>query len=284
MEIVCLTRFNLEIPSFCEDGERLCLNEEYLNSRFDIFEKYTLPSMMAQTEDIFSWIIMFHKDTPLKFRKKIDSYVASCPQIIPWYLSAEEGIGYVAITSDYLKETYPNQKVITIRLDNDDVLNRDFLKRTKEFFLYNDVVKVYSTENGLQYDTEHHRVLRYRYPCNHFLSMYERTDAKDNNILCFDHSLIRDYFSQEQLRIEDNHIPMWVEIISGTNVVNAMYWSFSGLKLPTDLADSFPMLSFPWKRKAGKTIYVLSLVPRVLFSKIATIIKKIQRKLFSKKV
>ena len=68
--VVVITRFNLasryryrKLYSDVPEGYYLFLDEEYLEKRFAIFEKYTFPSFAAQTDMDFRWIVMFHKDT-----------------------------------------------------------------------------------------------------------------------------------------------------------------------------------------------------------------------------
>ena len=73
-----ITRFNIRIHYGCklknpEDNpmDRI-LDEDYLEERFYIFEKYTFPSMKNQNNKDFTWIILFHKKTPDKFKKRIE--------------------------------------------------------------------------------------------------------------------------------------------------------------------------------------------------------------------
>lgn len=279
MEIVCLTRFNLEIPSFYEGGEKICLNEDYLQNRFEIFEKYTLPSIISQTKTDFSWIVMFHEDTLPKFREKIDSFVERCPQMIPWFLSAEDGNKYVLRVSEYLKDRFPQKKVITIRLDNDDIISKYFLEESEKHFSTPDSSVILSYMNGLQYDMERKYLIRYRYPSNHFLAMAKTTDDENNNILCFDHSLIADYFSKDEICFEDNPSAMWVEIISGTNVINSMNWSFKGIKVSEKVSDSFPMISLPWNGILEKMAYYLSAFGKACVFKLVSFRRRLLRKL-----
>ena len=65
-----ITRFNLSLQFGCEfrdpdeNPTLKILDEDYLEKRFEIFEKYTLKSISEQTVQDFTWIILFHKRTP----------------------------------------------------------------------------------------------------------------------------------------------------------------------------------------------------------------------------
>ena len=69
-----LTRFNLPIfqPKV---GEKKVshLDEEYLNYRFDLFERFCLPSVKGQTCQDFRWFVLFDAATPAVFRNRIGS-------------------------------------------------------------------------------------------------------------------------------------------------------------------------------------------------------------------
>ena len=276
MKLLCLTRFNIEIASFDKSKERKCLDETYLSQRFDLFERYTLPSMMAQTDMDYIWLVLFHRETSSIFKKKIDSYVQKYPQFCPLYLDAQEGERYVSILSDYIRKKFPNEQLITIRLDNDDMLCSVFIEYAKNYFIKNKHVKVLSLLNGLQYEMNHSWLVKYRYPCNHFLCMNENASKESNNILCFDHSAITELFTSEELTFENNMSPMWVEIISGTNVINSIEWSFKGLNISREIKGIFPFLPVPWESGISQLEYSVSLIPLVIRSKFKKLWKKLK--------
>ncbi|MCI8333521.1 MAG: hypothetical protein HFH25_02930 [Lachnospiraceae bacterium] len=91
-----LTRFNLAIHFGCEKKpgskcpEAPWLNEEYLAGKFEIFEKWTYPSIQNQTDHIFKWIVLLRKDTPNKFKQKIENYAENMDNFEVWYLDDEE--------------------------------------------------------------------------------------------------------------------------------------------------------------------------------------------------
>lgn len=117
-----ITRFNVNIHP--EEYE-LRLNDTWLFERFDFFSRFCLPSIVAQDEQNFEWIILFDEQTPEKFMKMIrvfekyknikPVYCADFSTVMPRvkHYIAEAAEGY-----DY---------ILTTRLDNDDALSRKFV-------------------------------------------------------------------------------------------------------------------------------------------------------------
>lgn len=72
-----ITRFNIRANYSCPlrnpsyNPMNKILDIDYLKQRFYIFEKYTLKSIKKQTNQNFSWIVLFHSDTPNIFKNKI---------------------------------------------------------------------------------------------------------------------------------------------------------------------------------------------------------------------
>ena len=71
-----LTKFNLDYSDILYENEKdqkLWLDPDWIEGRFELFEKYCFPSIEAQTEKNFLWIVFFHKDTPTAQKDKINS-------------------------------------------------------------------------------------------------------------------------------------------------------------------------------------------------------------------
>ena len=65
-----LTRFNLATP-----GRESTLRNQpgWLAGRFELFERYCLPTLAAQTSRDFRWIVYFDEATPEPFRARIEA-------------------------------------------------------------------------------------------------------------------------------------------------------------------------------------------------------------------
>ena len=173
-----LTRFNLAIHFGCEKRpDSKCpdfpwLDEEYLSKRFEIFEKWTYPSIKNQTDNNFKWIVLFHRETPKRFKQRIKCYEENMDNFEAWFLNDDESHDYDKIIYEYIKKTYPLEQVITTRIDNDDLVHKTFIESIKKDFTYKNTMEVLTYQNGLQYDAKGGILLKYDYINNHFLSLY----------------------------------------------------------------------------------------------------------------
>ena len=86
-----------------------------MRHRWNLFETYTVPSVLSQTEKRFTWLVLFDKDTDHTWLPLIE-----IGPYVPLFLS-----------SDWLKELQdfiqPYSWIVTTRLDNDDVLHPEFM-------------------------------------------------------------------------------------------------------------------------------------------------------------
>ncbi len=115
-----LTRFNLRLSNRSERwgtdkfGNPID-HDQWLQHRFDLFERYCLPSMAAQTNQDFTWLIFFDSATAQRDRERIERAREVCPRIRVVYL---EGLDVI---KSVLEQVDPDtEMLITTRLDNDD--------------------------------------------------------------------------------------------------------------------------------------------------------------------
>ncbi|MEC5184921.1 hypothetical protein RCH12_002392 [Cryobacterium sp. MP_3.1] len=120
---VLITRFNLPTPG--PEG-RLRQREGWLTGRADLFEKYCLPSVRAQTNQNFRWLVYLDPDSPEWLIQRLAPYVRD--QVFePIYRAAVTP----AIILDDIRagRTTPSADLLTTNLDNDDGLAADFVDR-----------------------------------------------------------------------------------------------------------------------------------------------------------
>lgn len=119
---ILLTRFNLPSEGV-ESGIRG--RDGWLEGRVGLFEKYCLPSVLAQREKNFQWLIYFDPDSPAWLKS--------------WIAASHEGrfrpvfrarVAPEDLRSD-LDSLVPikSRTLITTNLDNDDGLGRNFVAR-----------------------------------------------------------------------------------------------------------------------------------------------------------
>ena len=87
-----ITRFNLNL--YAQDKHDLpTRTDRWLEHRFEVFERYCLPSVAAQTSGNFTWLCLFDAATPEPYRSRIEGYKARCPQFEAVYYNAAVGLG-----------------------------------------------------------------------------------------------------------------------------------------------------------------------------------------------
>lgn len=124
---VVLTRFNLATPGR-EQGFRNAPG--WLEGRFDLFERYCLPTMAAQTNRNFIWLVLFDEATPEWARDRI----VRCQQVCPFtalFLGMFDGAGWGRMVRDAIGDPVPGRLVVTSNLDNDDGLAVDYIARVQ---------------------------------------------------------------------------------------------------------------------------------------------------------
>ena len=103
-----------------------CLDRDWLEHRFSLFEHYTLPSVMAQRGAApFTWLLFSHPDTPPDFKSRLESYARKMPCIrIEWRAEFDGVSAGKAVERLLRPET---RRVITSRMDNDDAIARSYM-------------------------------------------------------------------------------------------------------------------------------------------------------------
>lgn len=260
------TRFNLAIKFGDGRGglrrdsdaskESPWLDEDYLEKRFEIFDKYTFDSFFRQSNKNFTWFVMFHKDTPEKYKKRIKEYQNKMKQFCPMFLDDEESAGLSKIIEKNIRDHYEGCKVITTRVDNDDLVNTDFVERIqKDVGEKGNGTYFLSYVNGLQYDVRDGRITGFTYPDNHFVSLITEPERTGKHVLQYNHA----YIAKEKMDViyKKTDIPLWVEIIHENNVSNSPHWRFKDVWVPYSIKDEYESITLKWNTKAQ---YIVSMI------------------------
>lgn len=99
-----ITRFNLNL--YAQDKHDLpTRTDRWLEHRFEVFERYCLPSVAAQTSGNFTWLCLFDAATPESCRRRIEGYKARCPQFEAVYYTAAQAANLTEIYARRLQRT-----------------------------------------------------------------------------------------------------------------------------------------------------------------------------------
>lgn len=142
-----LTRFNVGF----RDGKTVAGHEvdhaKWLSARLDLFERFTFPSLRAQKEKRFIWLLCFSPETPKELLPRIMAYQNAQTRVIFSHRGCDAGspplirvkgegleetlirshipIASIPVIEDDLKRS-PVDWVVTTRIDSDDVVSNDF--------------------------------------------------------------------------------------------------------------------------------------------------------------
>lgn len=207
---VILTRFNVA-TNYADPGKGL--EEEWLRHRVELFMKYCWPSIQAQREKRFHWLIFCNADSPAWFKQHMDGLTHGCTPVYVQGLINNQVYGRAIQERGLSTAPY----LITTRLDNDDALSktyvsliqRSFKPTEQEFLLF---------PLGLQLFREHLYGLCWL--DNPFYSMVEKVASSGElkTVLCCRHGDI--YTTAPVRRLWRNS--QWLEVVHGKNVSNSL--------------------------------------------------------------
>ena len=223
-----ITRFNLRLWTHNKTG-KIIEREKWLERRFDLFEKYCLPSVIAQTNKNFTWFLLFDNETPEKYKDRVKAYKSAFPQIKLIGVNPAYSTQFISIIQDIVRnharehlKSHPDEDtLITTYLDNDDALRYDFVEKVHKVASTEEPRTFISFVNGIQYYTELKIATRIKYRNNHFISFTESLEdiSKLMTVYGFGSHFYIDTFTNCKHHYIDSD-PMWVEVVHEENVDN----------------------------------------------------------------
>jgi hypothetical protein len=127
MKHFILTRFNIRLWNQ-DKFSRPVRSVEWLDQRFEVFERFCLPSVAGQECKDFVWVVLVDSATPQTYKDRIEAYKSICPQFVPVYVKPEHGRYFCQIfRKEVIARIENDERVITTYLDNDDALNVGFV-------------------------------------------------------------------------------------------------------------------------------------------------------------
>ena len=95
----------------------------FMDFTLDLFERYTLPSMMNQTNKNFTWVLLTDDKLPDEYMERLEGYKKLVPNIVIRknnYKLVSYGLSY---QQDYRPYLPKSGQCITARLDGDDIVH-----------------------------------------------------------------------------------------------------------------------------------------------------------------
>ena len=205
-----LTRFNLSLYSATKkvrSGKRI-VPDEWMVSRFRLWERYCVPSICAQTCQNFTWLVVFDPATPKKYIERATDILHPKHEVLfanNFRKGIKERIGKPTV-----------DRLITSRFDNDDALHRDFVGRIQDRFERKHKSGIYVFPTGWIWNPKKGKLYHCRYLRNPFLTLVEKPQQKVHTVLAHRHTKITDMF--RPIYLEGGH--NWLQLIHSENLAN----------------------------------------------------------------
>lgn len=214
-----ITRFNLKKNILANTSNNIINDESWLKERYFIFEEYCLKSIESQTNKNFEWWVYFDDKIDEKYLKINNKFINRYKFFKPKYESSFENFKKKYVRDLHLESV--NKKldfILTTRLDNDDVISKDFvdlLQKTKF-----DSDKILEFPYGYSYNIKGKKELRDYYSrLNPFISLLEKVNVNNDikGIYAKQHGEWSDY-NCEIISEEKS----WIQIVHESNRYNTL--------------------------------------------------------------
>ena len=262
LQLFVLTRFNILLWKKDKEGCEV-RTVDWLEHRFDLFEKYCLTSLMNQTCQNFEWIVLFDSKTHDEFKERIKRCQEKCRQLIQVFVEPADGRYFATIFRREVVKRLKAPRVVTTYLDNDDALDsrsvEDLQARAQraidgQFINYTD---------GYQFYIDHKYLLQIHYPRNHFLSVVEKGNPSTiKTIYGYGSHYYIDKIEGVQIEKVDK-LPMWCEVIHEKNMGNDAYFLF-GTRMIADSEVLREHFAINETVKSGAELYLFRFFPRYI--------------------
>ncbi len=224
-----LTRFNTAVD-FAPSAKGL--DDEWLKARLLLFERYCLPTVAAQRNVTFRWLVFCDAASPAWFKEKMSSYGELVSPIYIDGPATDEVIARSVAATGLVSSSH----LITTRLDNDDGIGRDHLRliqgafkqQDREFLIFPLGLQLYRG-----------RLYHCYWKSNPFLSLVERVkgDGSFTTVMCVEHNLVRTAGKVRNII----SVPQWLQVIHGSNLLNTLRgWPRISRRGPSAFSIPFP--------------------------------------------
>jgi hypothetical protein len=231
---VILTRFNLATK-----GREAVIRTQpnWLAGRFDLFEKYCLPSVAAQTNQNFEWILFFDIKTPQQFISRIKE-AQSIRYFHAYYTDLFDSSGWRESIYRLFGEPR-TPALLTSILDSDDSLCGDYVdtlqKVAKDHVAKSrggDLPLALNFTNG--YVLSNGRLYAHRHTCNAFVNWLEPYDSSARTAGNMNHIEDIPKWGKD---IQIDRPGAWLQVVHGGNVSNRIR---GRLSRQCDVRELFP--------------------------------------------
>lgn len=208
-----ITRFNLKNPKWSvTKNNELLLTKEWMDERLDLFENFCLPTVIAQTEKKFKWLLFFDVSTESEHQKRMVEMTKKHSFIELFYIDGMPNL--IGSIKHYIKENCTTPYLITSRIDNDDCISKNYIREVQNQFNEQDYVAL-DFISGYTLNLKPVMLGKKEHIFNPFISLIERNDHP-KTVWENDHTQWKKETSIVQ--IKNNRV--WMSVIHEKNKVN----------------------------------------------------------------
>ena len=110
-----------------EEYKSYLFSKERLDYKFNSFEKITLPSIVSQTDDNYIWEIYTSEYLPIEYQTKLLASTNKYKNIKIFFINSFKEF------KEFNKSNIIHDNYCTVRLDDDDGLNKNFVKILQKY-------------------------------------------------------------------------------------------------------------------------------------------------------
>lgn len=218
-----ITRFNIPASNWKLDKNNNQVQDDvWLQKRIDLFERFCLPSVIAQTCKGFKWIVWFDTNSPQLLKTKIKEWGQLCSNFVAAYSNdydywQNEGL------PKYIKESITDESnyVITTRLDNDDAISTMTIAEIQKVFVPNDNT-IIDIPNGYCYNLQTELFSKHTITSSPFISYIESTNKPKIE------TVYREGHPAWIGKAEFKSIPerLWIQVCHDSNIANSQHGKY----------------------------------------------------------
>ncbi len=183
-------------------------SREWLEERLGFMQKFTLPSVRAQTSQKFRWIILLHPRTPEDLIDRFKEHEDNKTRVVMTDLSPREFL------PGFIQETVKTSWVATTTLDADDAVSNSYFeflqgkfRKTREYL---------NVTRGFNYVIDTSRFYGRKGTANPFITLVEPTKTA-RGVYCVIHGAAT--LEAPVIQLESPGV-CWVQVAHGGNLLN----------------------------------------------------------------
>jgi len=161
MRHIIVTKFSVD------DGTGRCNDEEWLKDRMKLFKQWTLPSIMGQTVQDFTWITYHDETNPQWFKDEMNAI--GYDNLKPFFVDREGWLkNWKTQWFSEIRKYIEPGILFTTRIDSDDAVRNTYIEMCRDFSQcgsFTQPLTGYMCRDGMVY--------KRRYPLNPFATYKE---------------------------------------------------------------------------------------------------------------